>query len=170
MQFDKHSETEQPSSWSEATDGRARERRKRRPKSAASRMEPEQLAGLVRTIEGEIVPRLLIALRSRCIPKSVPSALPRSAGPDDVSELVRLLIARGPVEAAAFVDSVRLRGTPLNRICLDLLAPAARQLGTMWEREQCTFGDLSYGLSGLHSLLKEVSAAGRGDRGRPARE
>jgi len=170
MQFDKHSQSEPSESWSDAIDGRPRAKKKARPRSAASAMEPEQLAGLVRTIEGEIVPRLLIALRSRCLPGNVAAAPPRAASADDVSELVRLLIARGPVDAAAFVESVRLRGTPLNRICLDLLAPAARQLGTMWEREHCSFSDLSYALSGLHALLQEVSAAGRGEHEQAARE
>jgi hypothetical protein len=83
---------------------------------------------------------------------------------------VRLLIARGPGEAATFVESVRRRGTPLNRICLDLLAPAARQLGAMWEQEHCSFSDLSYALSSLHTLLQDVSSAGRSERVKAARE
>ena len=166
MQTDKAMGEERDSAWSDALADREHERKKRQGRRIAPVVEPERRAGLIRTIEGEIVPRLLMAQRTPGASKS----LPRAAGPGDVSELVRILIATGPLEAAAFVESVRRRGTPLNRICLDLLAPAARQLGSMWEEEQCSFADLSYALSGLHSLLQEVSSAGRTDRRGAARE
>jgi methanogenic corrinoid protein MtbC1 len=45
----------------------------------------------------------------------------------------------------------------LERIFLDLLAPVARKLGELWEEDQCTFTDVTLGLSRLHRVLHEIS-------------
>jgi MerR family transcriptional regulator, light-induced transcriptional regulator len=124
--------------------------------------EQQRVAGLVRTIEGEIVPRLLMARLAGSAARSAGrSGGAAAVDSTDVAELAQLLLDQGPLEAAVFVDSVHRRGTPLNRICLELLAPAAKHLSTLWEQEKCSFSDLSFALAGLRSLLREVSAAGR---------
>ena len=170
MQTDKSAGEEFDRTWSEALEVRAREREKRHRREAAPPADRQRLAGLIRTIEGEIVPRLLMSQRAQAL-QAPPRPEPEAAtGAADVAELVRLLIAHGPAEAGAFVTAIRRRGTPLNRICLDLLAPAARHLGAMWEQERCSFTELSYALGGLHSLLQDVSSAGKGDRRGAARE
>ena len=117
----------------------------------------ERMNRLVRTIEGEIVPRLVLARR---VARS--SESPRQSGskaPDalDVSELVRLLLAHDVGVASAYIETVRQRGAGLEMVCLDLLAPAARQLGIMWERDECDFMQVTVGLCRLHQLLRELS-------------
>jgi methanogenic corrinoid protein MtbC1 len=116
-----------------------------------------RMARLIRTIEGEIVPRLVLSRREV---KPVAAVRVReSRGPDgsDVAELVRLLLHHDVSVASAYVDTVRQRGASLEVICLDLLAPAARELGDRWEEDECDFMQVTVGLCRLHQLLRELS-------------
>jgi methanogenic corrinoid protein MtbC1 len=121
-----------------------------------ARLEAElKQARLVRTIESEIVPRLVLTRRVHRDTAHVRE----SQGPDgsDVKELVRLLMAHDVTVASAYVETVRQRGATLERICLDLLAPAARELGVRWEQDECDFMQVTVGLCRLHQLLRELS-------------
>jgi methanogenic corrinoid protein MtbC1 len=117
----------------------------------------DRMKRLVRTIEGEIVPRLVVARRVRCLPQAVPVRGNKPPDPLDVSELVRLLLAHDVGVASAFVETVRQRGATLEMVCMNLLAPAARQLGVMWEQDECDFMQVTVGLCRLHQLLRELS-------------
>lgn len=117
----------------------------------------ERMARLVRTIEGEIVPRLVLARR---LPRTPATTAEESAkAPDDVDvrELVRLLLAHDVGVASAYVETVRQRGASLEAVCLSLLAPAARELGLLWEEDECDFMQVTVGLCRLHHLLRELS-------------
>jgi methanogenic corrinoid protein MtbC1 len=127
-------------------------------------------ARLVRTIEGEIVPRLVLARRAV---RDDGAAGPGGYGtPDetDVLELVRLLMQHELGVATAYVETVRQRGATLDLICLELLAPAARELGRRWEYEECDFLQVTLALCRLHQLLRELSAEFRGDEFEHERE
>jgi len=125
----------------------------------------ERMARLVRTIEGEIVPRLVMARRG--VRVAVPAGPDGGKGPDDadVRELVRLLLVHDVVVASAYVDTVRQRGASLEGVCLRLLAPAARELGLLWEEDECDFMQVTVGLCRLHHVLRELSPEFRPDPG-----
>ncbi len=126
----------------------------------------ERMARLVRTIEGEIVPRLVMARRVVPVAPQASTAHPDHAkNPDDadVRELVRLLLAHDVAVASAYVDTVRGRGASLEGVCLRLLAPAARELGLLWEEDECDFMQVTVGLCRLHQLLRELSPEFRPD-------
>jgi hypothetical protein len=113
----------------------------------------------VRTIEGEIVPRLLMSLvvaTQTGGPLKAAAPAPASAS-GDVAELTRLLLEPDRYAAGAFVQTVRQGGTPLERIYIELLAPAARHLGGLCERDECDLKELAAGLSRLLSVLLGVS-------------
>lgn len=112
-------------------------------------------ARLVKTIESEIVPRLVLTRRVHRDTAQTGEA--RDPDGSDVKELVRLLMAHDVTVASAYVDTVRQRGATLERICLDLLAPAARELGVRWENDECDFMQVTVGLCRLHQLLRELS-------------
>jgi hypothetical protein len=119
-------------------------------------VEDERIRALARTIEAEIVPRLLMsfARSNRPADAGVGRDLPE---PGDLDELARLLLAHETEVASAFVQIVRQRGTPAGRICLDLLAPVAKRLGTLWESGLCDFKELTRGLERLQAILHDVS-------------
>jgi methanogenic corrinoid protein MtbC1 len=115
------------------------------------------MARLLRTIEGEIVPRLVLARRVARAPSAVPAGAPRRPDDADVTELVRLLLAHDVGVASAYVETVRQRGASLEAVCLWLLAPAARELGLLWEADECDFMQVTVALCRLHQLLRELS-------------
>jgi hypothetical protein len=114
------------------------------------------LTGLIRTIEGEIVPRLLMSVTAPMLHDGVARAAPN---PEDVAELSRLLLARDSTLSAAFVQIFMQRGLARAQICRELLAPAAGHLGKRWTQAECDFGELSMGLRRLHRLLLELMRA-----------
>jgi len=116
----------------------------------------QRLGVLTRTIENEIVPRLLLA-RSAIPPPPVPPA-EAAVRPEEPGELALLAIGRDPNAAAALVEAIRVRGVPLETVCLDLLAPAARRLGDMWSEDLCDFTQVTTGLWRLHQVLRDAGA------------
>jgi methanogenic corrinoid protein MtbC1 len=115
------------------------------------------MARLVRTIEGEIVPRLVLSRRAARPSPVEPAAALKAPDATDVKELVRLLLAHDAAVAFAYVEAVRHRGASLEIVCLELLAPAARELGLLWEEDECDFMQVTVGLCRLHQLLRELS-------------
>jgi len=116
------------------------------------------MLGLVRAVEGEIVPRLLLARRYAAHAPDPADAAPVEAG--DANELARLLLAHDVDVPFAYVESIRVRGVDIRLIYARLLAPAARQLGVMWEREECDFLQVTLGLGRLQQLLHRISLHG----------
>jgi Predicted cobalamin binding protein len=70
------------------------------------------------------------------------------------------------LEAASLleeVDAFIAEGTTVETICLDLLAPAARMLGEMWDRDECDFIDVTMGLWRLQEVMREIAARSPAD-------
>jgi len=132
------------------------------------RDERSRLSSLVRTIEGEIVPRLLMGSRTlgaeHARTESARHAPVPAPEPADVDELARILVTHGASMACEYVAAVHHRGTPYDRICLDLLAPTAQRLVDGWERQDLSYPQLGHGLEALHAVVLEVSNAARSDR------
>lgn len=111
---------------------------------------------LLHTIEGEIIPRLVLALQSA--PASSASEVPaRSTGPDEVTEFARLVATHEVSVASAYVSALLNQGVALERIYLQLLAPAARLLGEWWKQDVRDFTEVTSGLCRMHQLLHEFS-------------
>jgi methanogenic corrinoid protein MtbC1 len=79
------------------------------------------------------------------------AAIPQAA--IDLAVLVLAEDDAGPRQAVA--DAVARDG--LESVCLDLLAPAARQLGELWNEDICSFTDVTIGLMRLQSALLAVT-------------
>jgi methanogenic corrinoid protein MtbC1 len=50
------------------------------------------------------------------------------------------------------------RGVSVDTILVDLLAPAARRLGSLWDEDRCSFVDVTMGLWRLQEALRELSS------------
>jgi methanogenic corrinoid protein MtbC1 len=117
------------------------------------------MARLIRTVEAEIVPRLLLSRRSAPIATAAVEADPLDAGPDVVhtAELARLLLQFEIEVPLAYVEAIRHRGISVQQIYLQLLAPTARRLGLLWDRDECDFVQVTIALGRLHQLLQRLS-------------
>jgi len=139
-----------------ASEGRADQAR---PGASQSRQ-----AALISTIEGEVVPRLLMLCRTAEVEHQRANSPGRTTDDWDVEELARLLVAHGPEVAWGFVEAVHQRGVPYERICVLLLAPAARRLAEQWEHQDFGKSELALGLDGLRTVLHEIGNAAKNDR------
>jgi methanogenic corrinoid protein MtbC1 len=139
-----------------------------RPDGFARRLAPQ----LVRVVEGEMVPRLLLMRPPAPAAQAEVPARPGSAfTAEHVQELVRLLVTHESLVASAYVDMFRDCGASVQEICLNLLPAAARRLGELWEEDRCGFAQVTMGVCSLHQVLHrltadQVTAAPQGAGGR----
>jgi hypothetical protein len=115
------------------------------------------VAVLAKAIQHEIIPRLMLAHRTpeECAMPSDFSAI--TVSPEDVVRFADLILTSNEAQAAETVKSLCIRGAPIESIYLDLLAPAARYLGELWEEDLCDFTDVTIGLGRLQKMLHELS-------------
>lgn len=113
---------------------------------------------LAKAVEYEIIPRLMLAHRSpeACSEQTVVAAQEVSA--EDVRAFSELVLHESDEILRTGVATLRNRGVPVESILLDLLGPVARHLGELWERDLCTFTEVTVGLGRLQQVLRENSA------------
>ncbi|TAD73224.1 MAG: cobalamin B12-binding protein [Sphingomonadales bacterium] len=112
-------------------------------------------------IEGEIIPRLLMA-HSVTQPRAR-AGLFRTITPDEASRFAVLPLRLEAASLLEEVDAFIAKGASVETICLDLLAPAARKLGEMWDNDECDFLDVTMGLWRLQEVMREVASRSPAD-------
>jgi len=112
-------------------------------------------ASLTRTIETEVLPRLVLIHRAALA--SPTAAVGPALAPGDVTELADLVLGREATAACTFVESARARGVSAATIYLDLLAPVARRLGELWDEDRCDFTQVTIGTMRLQQILRAIS-------------
>jgi methanogenic corrinoid protein MtbC1 len=116
------------------------------------------IASLARALDAEVIPRLVLARRA-----AVAAAPTDEAGatvhiePGELAAFTRLVLERDVADAAERVAALRARGVSLEGIFLELLGPAARSLGDMWNEDLCDFTQVTVGLWRLQQLVRDLS-------------
>lgn len=82
----------------------------------------------------------------------------KSISPAQAQQFARLPLQMEAGNLLEEVDILLSQGVSIDTIHLELLAPAARQLGTWWEQDECDFIDVTMGLWRLQEVLHELSA------------
>ena len=115
-------------------------------------------AWLERTIETEIIPRLMLAHRHAGV-ASADSLDPGTdaVGQNDVEAFTALVLRDDVGASEGFVGALRERGVGLGEVYLDLVAPAARRLGVMWENDACDFAQVTLSLWRLQNMVFDLS-------------
>jgi methanogenic corrinoid protein MtbC1 len=121
---------------------------------------PELRSGLARTIEAEIIPRLMMAHRAADTARAKePAVVPILITDKDVADFSEMIV-RAPLSAArAHLDGLRERGVSAEAVITDILSASARHLGVLWEQDRCSFVDVTVGLSRLQQLLRVYGPA-----------
>ena len=127
-----------------------------RPAQAANDVRMSQIA---RTIEQEIIPRLMLAHRTAAEPLLRPTNPADVVSFDEVKQFAKLVLSREEDAAFAAIHSMRARAVSIDGIFLELLAPTARYLGGLWDDDLCSFTDVTVGLGRLQRVLRELSPA-----------
>ena len=111
-------------------------------------------ANVVRRIKNEIIPRIVLALRSVPPPKSV--AIIQDDSPKAL-QFATFVIGNDDDAAFDFVDNLLMQGMTVEAVFLDLLTPAARYLGEMWEADATDFATVTLGVSRMQRILRKLS-------------
>lgn len=113
---------------------------------------------LARVIEGDIIPRLLLAHRDfDPLPAKPPAPnIELAASLADQFAAATLTEEVGPLLAR--VEALMADGVSVETIYLHLLAPAARRLGSWWDEDACDFVDVTMGLWRLQEIVHALSA------------
>ncbi len=112
-----------------------------------------RLAGVV---EAEILPRLMLVHRGRAAP---PPATPdRQPTPDDIARVCDLLLSRTEGDLTLHLLRFLDEGLTLESVLVELLTPAARELGRLWEDDTCDFIEVTVALGRLQAVARDLCA------------
>lgn len=122
---------------------------------------PHDAAALDRTIEREIIPRLLLSHRVGALPPRDPRLSKQAGGSADVSRhLLRSFLeavrSREDHASVGIISSLLEAGVAPDAIMMDLLAPTADTLGEMWYRDECDFVEVTVAVGRLQRILREL--------------
>jgi methanogenic corrinoid protein MtbC1 len=137
---------------------------------ATGRLSPspeERLARLVRTIEADIIPRLVQAHRGPDGAAATGAGRPASgqrrvhevSAAIDARSFARQILAASESQWLDPIERLRSAGCSDESICLDLLAPAARELGELWTADLASFSDVTIGTGRLMQLMRRLGPA-----------
>ena len=110
-----------------------------------------RVSRLTRTIQSEVIPRLVRQHRG----PETGDAQPPSA--EEVQAMVHALVDDSDERIMALVRLLRGRGVAVSTLFLELLAPAARELGALWEEDRVDFATVTVRLGRLQRLLRHLS-------------
>ncbi|MCU0937828.1 MAG: cobalamin B12-binding domain-containing protein [Burkholderiaceae bacterium] len=126
-----------------------------------------RLDRLMKTIEGEIIPRLVLAHRGQ-VTRGHAAAVDGAVSEAQVIDFAALLLDNDQEAPRLFLSDLRDGGVALEHIYLNLFSPAARRLGEMWSADLCDFTAVTLGLWRLQRLLYECSPSFQVDAEPPA--
>lgn len=127
-----------------------------------------RMTQLVKTLESEVIPRLLEA--HRVAPTGLLPLVSLCPAPTEkeVISFVQLVLAREDLCVKDCISGIRQKGMSVEMVYLDLLAPAAKHMGDLWLDDRCDFTEVTVGLGRLQLLLQELSPAFGGEVQFPA--
>ncbi len=106
-------------------------------------------------LEGDIIPRLLMA---HVVDGSFATKEERSKiNAQDTQTFAALPLTLEAPDLLSEVDRFLGQGLSVEDVYLDLLAPAARHLGELWDRDECDFVDVTMGLWRLQEVMRDIS-------------
>ncbi len=109
-------------------------------------------------VEREIIPRLIVAHNCDEPAGAAPCGIAAHVSAGEAADFAPLALDH---DACALLDRVEVfldRGVSVDNIFVELLAPAARHLGVMWEEDDADFVAVTMALWRLQEIVRELSA------------
>ncbi|HEY0328183.1 MAG TPA: cobalamin B12-binding domain-containing protein [Rhodopseudomonas sp.] len=107
---------------------------------------------MVRAIKAQIIPRIAWAFRATPPPKVAPPAVK----PAELEKFVALLQCNDEAAPLLFVDALLANGASVDTIFLQWFAPAARQLGDMWEKDTTDFACVTLAVGRMQRIMRHL--------------
>jgi MerR family transcriptional regulator, light-induced transcriptional regulator len=120
---------------------------------------PLMLASL---IEGEIIPRLLLAHRNAVEDSPDQTIVKSSVAPEEADTFADLALCCDAHQLVGYVETFLERGIEVEVILVELISPAARSLGIQWENDTIDFIAVTMGLWRLQEVVYELAARSPG--------
>jgi methanogenic corrinoid protein MtbC1 len=117
---------------------------------------PKRADLIEKTLEKLVIPKLLV---THSQDPDIQAGTPRApiVSVESAQSFTRLILANDMQSGMDLIEKLSAKGHSLAHICIDLLTPAARDLGIMWEEDQVSFIDVTTGLGLLHILLHRAA-------------
>ncbi len=109
-----------------------------------------------RSMELELIPRLLAHARGQATASESPIQSSLVVEASDVDLFVKACLSADEERCPLLVSTMIAGGLSLERICLDLLTPAARTLGTMWEEDDADFLEVTLGIGRMQRVVRDL--------------
>lgn len=111
-----------------------------------------QPVAVVKTIKTQIIPKIVLALLKA--PARTPAAAPEQQAPSTIERFAGLALGPDEGAASAYVDDLLAQGASVETVFLDLLAPAARYLGQLWEADAADFATVTLAMVRLQLIMR----------------
>lgn len=121
----------------------------------ATRAEAHSL-GLVKMVESEIIPRLMIAHRAGQVSEAPPIDPDAPLDAEIADAFAQMVVTKEPDSLIVFVGALLRAGRSMESIYVDLLVPAARRLGEFWDDDTISFTDVTIGLGRLQQVVRAL--------------
>jgi methanogenic corrinoid protein MtbC1 len=121
-------------------------------------------ARLAKTIERDIIPRLLLAHRSDVDRPATQPVQSLKLASTHVVQMCDLVLRDDVVGAEQLITHLSAGGVPLDVLLLELLSPAARRVGDLWLEDRISFTDVTMALCHLQYLLRSYGGGVTEDR------
>lgn len=112
----------------------------------------ERIGKLLSTLESDVIPRLLDLHAERLDDGSTDVRF----SPQEVTWLALASIEIAPALVLDRIQALRDSGVPPESLCLHLMAPAACELGRMWDEDRCSFADVTVGVGRLQQAMRDM--------------
>jgi MerR family transcriptional regulator, light-induced transcriptional regulator len=128
----------------------------------ASPLDEKQIMDLLaHVVEGEIIPRLMLAHQT-FVSTQFDANLDAAMSEDAIEQFAQLTLSGEVDDLEDHIVSLTRQGVVVETVYLQLMAPTARKLGEYWERDICSFTEVTIGLGRLQTLLYRLSARHKG--------
>ena len=123
---------------------------------------------LLAVIDEQIIPRLLNVQKfftTNAVPQMDETS---GTGLPEVEAFSQHCLSGDGLKAHQIVDALTDRGMTQERIFMELITPAARRLGVLWEQDLCDFTQVTCGLAMMHQVIYRLgyqSPAGQSEAG-----
>lgn len=124
--------------------------------AAASRSR-ESFEGLRSLVEGDLLPRLLLMHNAGPVPPALAARAASVLPGGEYDRFLKLILGRNSDEdVTAFLRQIVRDGHSLDAVYVDLLTPAARHLGVMWEEDSCDFVEVTLACCQMQRVIRRL--------------
>jgi methanogenic corrinoid protein MtbC1 len=121
-------------------------------------------SSILSIVESQIIPGLLNSERIRRPHLSLVSSSHAKPSQQEIEVFIDLCVSESSKDAQSFVDDFLDAGLSTEDVFLNLIAPAARNLGSEWDDDRMDFSQVNLGLVRLHSIANEIRFTSKSDQ------